>query len=118
MMFLDWCVEFGIQTVTLWVFSTENFNWPAAEVSGILAVIDTKLAALAQDLVIHRRRVRVRAIGRLCLLPGPLVAVIAKAEQATADYDGINLNLAVAYGGRQEIASSPMPRKPPNDITA
>ncbi len=103
---LDWCVEFGIPTITLWVFSTDNFKRPAAEVSGILAAIETKLAALAQDPVIHRRRVRVRAIGRLCLLPAPLVAVIAKAEQATADYDGINLNLAVAYGGRQEIADA------------
>ncbi|HLY45350.1 MAG TPA: polyprenyl diphosphate synthase [Stellaceae bacterium] len=103
---LDWCVEFDIPAVTLWVFSTENFSRPAVEVSGILAAIEAKLAALARDPVIHRRRVRVRAIGRLCLLPEELVAAIETAEHATAGYDGVDLNIAVAYGGRQEIADA------------
>jgi short-chain Z-isoprenyl diphosphate synthase len=103
---LDWCVAFGIPTVTLWVFSTDNFSRPAVEVSGILAAVEAKLAALARDPVIHSRRVRVRAIGRLCLLPEPLIATIECAEAATATYDGIDLNIAVAYGGRQEIADA------------
>ena len=55
---------------------------------------------------IHRRRVRVRAIGRLSLLPDSLVATITAAERATAGYDGMDLNIAVAYGGRQEIADA------------
>ena len=103
---LDWCVEFGIPTVTLWVFSTDNFRRPAVEVSGILAAIEAKLTALARDPVIHRRRVRVRAIGQLCLLPEELVGAIETAEAATAGYDGVELNIAVAYGGRQEIADA------------
>jgi short-chain Z-isoprenyl diphosphate synthase len=103
---LDWCVEFAIPAVTLWVFSAENFSRPAEEVSGILAAIERKLGALARDPVIHRQRVRVRAIGRLQLLPETLVAAIAAAEEATAGYDGIELNIAVAYGGRQEIADA------------
>src|SRR5271170_1477554 len=103
---LEWCVELGIPTVTLWVFSTENFHRPAAEVSGILASVEAKLTALADDPAIHRRRVRVRAIGCLAMLPPPVLAAIAAAEQATADYDGLKLNIAVAYGGRQEIADA------------
>ena len=103
---LDWCVEFAIPAITLWVFSTDNFGRPAAEVSGILAAVEAKLAALTRDPVIHRRRVRVRAIGRLCLLPEPLIATIAQAEAATAAYDGVELNIAVAYGGRQEIVDA------------
>ncbi|HVB14911.1 MAG TPA: polyprenyl diphosphate synthase [Stellaceae bacterium] len=103
---LDWCVEFAIPAVTLWVLSTENFSRPAEEVSGILAAVEAKLAALARDPVIHRRRVRVRAIGQLCLLPASLVAVIARAERATSAYDGVELNIAVAYGGRQEIVDA------------
>src|SRR6266404_5298177 len=59
---LDWCIELGILTVTLWVFSTDNFRRPAAEVSGILASVEAKLKALACDPATHRRRVRVRAI--------------------------------------------------------
>jgi short-chain Z-isoprenyl diphosphate synthase len=103
---LDWCVAFDIPAITLWVFSTENFSRPAEEVSGILAAIEAKLVALARDPVIHRQRVRVRAIGRLCLLPEPLISAIARAEEATASYDGIELNIAVAYSGRQEIVDA------------
>ncbi len=103
---LEWCVELGIPTVTLWVFSTENFHRPAAEVSGILASVAAKLTALADDPAIHRRRVRVRAIGCLEMLPQPVLAAIRAAECATAQYDGLELNIAVAYGGRQEIADA------------
>ena len=100
---LDWCAELGIPTVTLWVFSTENFRRPSAEVSGILEVIEAKLAALSHDPAIHHRGVRVHAIGQLSLLPKSVIAAIASAERATAGYEGFELNIAVAYGGRQEI---------------
>jgi short-chain Z-isoprenyl diphosphate synthase len=103
---LDWCAELAIPTVTLWVFSTENFRRPAAEVSGILASVEAKLKALAADPAVHRRRVRVRAIGCLEMLPQPVLDAIAAAERATAAYDGLELNIAVAYGGRQEIADA------------
>lgn len=103
---LEWCVELAIPTVTLWVFSTDNFRRPPAEVSGILASVGAKLTALAEDPAIHRRQVRVRAIGCLGMLPMPVVEAIHAAERATASYDGIELNIAVAYGGRQEIADA------------
>jgi short-chain Z-isoprenyl diphosphate synthase len=103
---LEWCVEFAIPTVTLWVFSTENFRRPAAEVSGILASVEAKLVALAEDPAIHRSRVRVRAIGCLAMLPAQVLEAIKAAERATASYDGLELNIAVAYGGRQEIADA------------
>ena len=103
---LDWCVELAIPTVTLWVLSTDNFHRPAAEVCGILASVEAKLRALAGDPAIHRRRIRVRAIGRREMLPAPVLAAIAAAEGATASYDGLELNIAIAYGGRQEIADA------------
>jgi len=100
---LDWCAEIDIPAVTLWVFSPENFRRPSAEVSGILAAIETKLLALAQDARIHDRRVRVRALGKLSLVPDTVQAAVRMAESATASYDGMVLNIAVGYGGRQEI---------------
>src|SRR5215471_4943843 len=103
---LEWCAELAIPTVTLWVFSTDNFHRPAAEVSGIFGSIEAKLSALACDPAIHRRRVRVRAIGCMAMLPEPVLAAISAAERATAGYDGLELNIAVAYGGRQEIADA------------
>src|SRR6266436_4892177 len=103
---LEWCADLGIPTVTLWVFSTDNFQRPAAEVSGILASIEAKLTALACDPEIHRRRVRGRAIGCLTMLPESVLAAIRAAEHATSSYDGLELNIAVAYGGRQEITDA------------
>jgi short-chain Z-isoprenyl diphosphate synthase len=75
-------------------------------VSGIFAAIETKMSALAGDPQIHSRRVRVRAIGELTLVPGPTLGIIRAAEQATRDYTGMELTIAVAYGGRQEIVDA------------
>ena len=103
---LNWCSDLGVAAVTLWVFSTENLERPVDQVSGILAAIEAKVRALAHDPQIHRRRVRVQAIGKLELLPGPILAAIRAAREATAAYDSMILTIAVAYGGREEIADA------------
>jgi short-chain Z-isoprenyl diphosphate synthase len=103
---LDWCGEFAVPAVTLWLCSTDNLDRPAEQVSGILAAIEEKVATLADHPEIHRRRVRVRAIGKLELLPASLVAAIRAACHATATYEGMILTIAVAYGGRDEIVDA------------
>jgi len=103
---LGWCAELAIPAITLWVFSTDNIHRPPEEVSGILAAIEGKLTTLAEDAWIHHRRVRVRAVGRLELLPDSTRAAVRAAEAATAGYDGLQLAIAAAYGGRQEIADA------------
>jgi short-chain Z-isoprenyl diphosphate synthase len=103
---LDWCLDLHIPSVTLWVFSTDNFMRPADEVSGVFAALQGKLAALAADPEIHRRRIRVRAIGRLGLLPESTLAAVHAAERATAGYDQMELIFAIAYGGREEIVDA------------
>ncbi len=103
---LDWCAELAIPAVTLWVCSTDNLERPADQVSGILAAIEDKLRGLARDPQIHQRRVRVRAIGKLELLPSSVVAAIRSAREATVNYDGMILTIAVAYGGREEIVDA------------
>ena len=92
--------------MTLWVCSIDNLRRSQAEVSDILAAVEAKIGALAQDLTIHRRRVRVKAVGRLDLLPPSTMIVLREAEQATANYDALNLTIAIAYGGREEIADA------------
>jgi short-chain Z-isoprenyl diphosphate synthase len=103
---LAWCVDLGIPAVTLWACSTENLAREAGELQGLLSVIEGKLAALADDPRIHRRRVRVRAVGKLELLSDSMLAAIRRAEDATAGYADILLTFALAYGGRQEIADA------------
>jgi len=103
---LGWCVELAIPAITLWVFSTDNLARKPEEVSGILAAIETKMALLAEDPRIHRQRIRVRAVGRLELLPARTLAAVRAAEAATAGYAGMCLTIAAAYGGRQEITDA------------
>ena len=86
---LAWCSDLGIPAVTLWVCSIDNLKRQEIEVSAILAAVKSKIAALAKDPAIHRRRVRIKAVGRLDLLPSTLVTVLREAEQATADYDAL-----------------------------
>lgn len=103
---LDWCGELSIPAVTMWVCSTDNLERPTDELAGILGAVEVKLRALVDDPQIHRRRVRVQAIGRLDLLPASTLAAIRAAEEATAGYDAMLLSIAVAYGGREEIADA------------
>jgi short-chain Z-isoprenyl diphosphate synthase len=103
---LNWCGELSIPAVTLWVCSTDNLERHPQEVAGILGALEVKLRSLVGDPRIHRRRVRVQAIGRLDVLPESTLAAIRIAEEATAGYDAMLLSIAVAYGGREEIADA------------
>ena len=103
---LDWCAGLGIPAVTLWVCSTKNLQRPTEEVSGILAAIQEKLGTLASDPLVRRHQVRVRAAGRLDLLPASTRAAIEVAKEATKDHATLDLTIAVAYDGREELVDA------------
>jgi len=103
---VEWCEALGIRELTLWVFSTDNLMRSPEVVASILGAVEAKLSALAVAPETHTRRLRVRAVGRLELLPGDTLAAIRAVEQATSRYDGLTLNIAIAYGGREEIADA------------
>jgi short-chain Z-isoprenyl diphosphate synthase len=103
---LGWCEELEIRMVTVWIFSTENVSRSQEEVDGILELIEKKMREIALDPKVHRKRMRIRAIGKMELLPESTVKAIKEAEEATRDYDAFFLNVAVGYGGRQEIADA------------
>lgn len=104
--FLEWCVDLGIKTITLYVFSTENFQRPEREVKEIMTLAEENLREILRSDVIHKNRVCVRAIGRISLLPQRVQQLIHEVEEATKDYDRFYLNLALAYGGRAEIVDA------------
>ncbi len=103
---LNWCEEWGIRMVTIWILSTENLTRPPEELSALLGLIERKLREAAVDPKTHRTRLRIRAIGRPDLLPASTQEAIRMAEEATREYDSFFLNVAVGYGGRQEIADA------------
>lgn len=101
--FLDWCIELGISTVTIYSFSTENFNRDPKELEELFKVFSENLDKLLNTPRIHNKGIRVKAIGRVETLPEHIQVLIKKVEEATADYDSFYLNIAIAYGGRAEI---------------
>jgi len=100
---LNWCLDLDVKSVTLYAFSTENFQRPLEEVKEIMRIAEEKLREVLKDESIHKHRVRVKAIGRLNLLPKKLQDMIRQVEESTKDYDERFLNVALAYGGRAEI---------------
>ena len=100
---LNWCEEFDIKELTLYTFSTENFNRPAEENEPLFDMIASKLYELADSDRLHDREVCIRAIGEIDRLPERVREAIDYAESKTAGYDGFRLNVALAYGGRNEL---------------
>jgi short-chain Z-isoprenyl diphosphate synthase len=100
---LNWCEELNIRMVSIWILSTENLQRSPEEVAALVRLIENKLRDAARDPKTHTKRMRIRAIGKLELLPESLRDAIREAEHATEGYDGFFLNVAVGYGGRQEI---------------
>ena len=103
---LDWCFDAGIKVVTIYAFSTENFDRSEDEVDHIMELAQDRFERVAQSEVVHRHQVRVRAIGQLSDLPSQVIAAIRAAEEETAQYDNYHLNVAIGYGGRTEIVDA------------
>ena len=103
---LRWCLDLNVKILTLYVFSTENFRRPREEVEQIMKIAEEKLAEVLTDKSIHENQVRIKAIGRLNLLPENIQKLIHEAESRTANYDRRFLNIAIAYGGRAEITDA------------
>jgi tritrans,polycis-undecaprenyl-diphosphate synthase [geranylgeranyl-diphosphate specific] len=100
---LDWSHELRIRHVTLYSFSTENLLRDEGEVKDLFELFKERFSKVASDERIHRDRIRVRMVGDRSLLPEDLISVISRAEEATRGYDSYFLNVALAYGGRNEI---------------
>lgn len=100
---MDWCDELGVRTVTLYALSTENHHRDDEELVELYALIEERLRKLLADERIHRNRIQVKSLGKTELLPTAIRELLVKLESATKDYTDHFLNLAIAYGGRNEI---------------
>ncbi len=103
---LEWCWSLGIKILTVFAFSTENFRRSEEEKKNLFALIRRELLRLAFDKRIHENEVKVRVIGRRDLLPLEIREVVDVVEKETRNYGRFRLNIALAYGGRQEIAEA------------
>lgn len=103
---IGWCSSNGIKELTLYAFSIQNFNRPKQEFDYLMGHFVKAFNELVDNKDVHKNKMRVRVIGRTCLLPKDVQEAIRKAEDATKDYDSCILNIAIAYGGREEIVDA------------
>jgi len=100
---LDWAQELGINHITLYTFSTENFSRNKEEVAQLFALFKEKFLAVLNDERVEKYKIRVQMVGDRAMLPEDLRDAVIKAEKATQGHTGFHLNIALAYGGRNEI---------------
>jgi short-chain Z-isoprenyl diphosphate synthase len=101
---LDWCVRLGIGQVTVWALSNENLARSREELDGLLEVVAHKLESLAE---LHgRQSVRIRIYGRQDDLPERVRRSIRTVEDATNGNEGLRLNIALGYSGRDELVDA------------
>lgn len=98
---LEGAVEFGIQVLTIYAFSTENWARPDEEVRGLIGMIDEVLQREVPEL--HKNGVQLRHLGRLEGISDAMKERVRQAIEMTKDNDRIVLNVAFNYGGRAEI---------------
>lgn len=103
---LDWCYELGVKQLTVYAFSTENLNRSDDEKQKLFELMGIKLEELMDDERTHKRGMRVRMLGNIDLLPEALKQTGMRAENITRNYSNLYLNIAMAYGGRQEIVDT------------
>ncbi|WP_435124694.1 polyprenyl diphosphate synthase [Halobaculum sp. D14] len=100
---LEWCADLGVAELTLYAFSTENFDRPDDELEPLFDLLEAKLREFADADRIHDQEVCVRALGDVAMLPERVRDAVDYAERRTAGYDEFTLNVALAYGGRNEL---------------
>lgn len=100
-LFVDWAAESGIKFITAYVFSTENWNRPTAEVNFLLDLLEFVLSKELAEF--KSKNVRIKVIGDTTLFSHKLQELIKKAVEETAENSGITVALALSYGGREEL---------------
>lgn len=103
---LNWIHDLGVRITTLYILSTENLDREDDELHNIYRLLEIKLNRLYDDERVHRRQMRIKAIGDRHKLPRSIQEILTKLEESTAQYDKMFLNIAIAYGGQRELVDA------------
>ena len=103
---LTWIYDLKIKITTLYVLSIENLDRDKKELDDIYNLLGIKLEKLYNDSRIHEREMKIKAIGNINALPQSIKDILFKLEKETNHYDLTFLNIAIAYGGQQELVDA------------
>lgn len=98
------CLKIGVKHLTLYAFSTENWSRPEHEVKALFQLLENFIDR--EFKIFHDNRIRLHIIGERERIQKDLLAKMESAEKDTKDYDSLTLNIALSYGGRQEILNA------------
>lgn len=101
---VETCRQIGVEFLTLYAFSSENWNRPKKEVDALMKLLERFLREKLPEML--KQNVRLHAIGRLHMLPEKCRKQIDRAIASTRDNSGLNLVLALSYGSREEITDA------------
>ncbi|MBE6485384.1 MAG: di-trans,poly-cis-decaprenylcistransferase [Methanosphaera stadtmanae] len=103
---LEWCIDLGINIVTVYAFSTENFKRSEKEVKDLMQLFVDSFLSISSNKKIHKNEVKLKAVGKLDLFPEEVRKAIKDAEKSTEKYDKRLINIAMGYDGRVEIVDA------------
>lgn len=103
---LKWCLELGIKELTLYSFSTENFNRAKDEIRFLFGLFKKKFEEMKNDSEVLKKGVRINVIGRVDMFPPGIKKAMLETAERTRNNKKLIVNFALAYGGRQEIVDS------------
>ena len=101
---VEYAANYGIEYITLFAFSSENWNRPKSEINELMKLLRYYLRSETVEL--HKKNVRLRVIGDYTSFDDDIVRLINNAEDLTRENDGINVVIALNYGGKQDIAQA------------
>ncbi|VVB82434.1 Tritrans,polycis-undecaprenyl-diphosphate synthase (GGDP specific) [uncultured archaeon] len=101
-----WAKELGIKELTLYCFSTENFNRPKEEVQFLMDLFKKWFKKMGDDKRIREYKIKIKFIGKRELLDKEVLKIMDDLEEKTKENNNYLINFAMAYGGRQEILSA------------
>ncbi len=104
---IEWLLDLGVKTITIYALSYENcLKRSKQELDHLFNLAKKGLEELLHSDLIYRYRVKVEVIGRLEIVPRDVIEMIEKVENATRDFNERFLNIAICYGGRQDIVDA------------
>ncbi len=103
---LEWALELGITHMTLWGFSSDNRGRPPEEVAHLHSLFAKQAREFLVDERLRAHQVRVRVIGDIDDFPEPTKQALRDLEASTAHFERLHLNVALGYGGREEIVAA------------
>ncbi len=103
---IKWCNDIGVERLTIYALSTENLNRSKKQVDLMFNLLEEKFNEISKSQIVQDNKINIRIIGDKELLPDNVKFASESAEQNTKNHDGMSVNIAAVYGGRNKLLNA------------